>query len=267
MKRIVFRWLKVILLIYCLLGIAIYYLQDSILFGPEPLEKDYKYKFDRPYTEVNLPYNARSTINIIQFPAKDTAAKGVVLYFHGSRKNIAHYAAAAPEFTNRGYHVWMMDYPGFGKSTGQFTEQQLYDWALVLYKLARARYSADSIVIYGKSMGTGIASQLASIRNSKALMLEGAYYSLPSIIGSWLPIYPVNNMIRIKLPAWQYLQQVSAPVIIFHGSNDRTIPYSNASRLRPCLKPHDLFVRVEGGHHNDLRKFGVFQQTLDSLLK
>ena len=70
----------------------------------------------------------------------------------------------------------MIDYPGFGKSTGVFSEQLLYDWALTLYKLARAYYSPDSIIIYGKSMGTGIAAQLASIRDCRHLILETPYY-------------------------------------------------------------------------------------------
>jgi pimeloyl-ACP methyl ester carboxylesterase len=269
MKRTIFRWLKVLILLYCLIGIVIYYLQDKLLFHPEPLSPNYKYNFGVPFTELNLPYSENSTINIIQFHAQDTAVKGVVLYFHGNKKNIERYAPAAPLFTSKGYHVWMIDYPGFGKSTGQFTEQMLYDWALVFYKLARARYSPDSIILYGKSMGTGIATQLASIRNCRALILEGPYYSIPSILDSrvLLPIYPSNKMIRFKLPTWQYLQQVAAPVTIFHGSDDGTIPYRNAKRLQAFLKPGDAFVRIEGAHHNDLREFPLFRQKLDSLLK
>jgi alpha-beta hydrolase superfamily lysophospholipase len=268
MKRIVFRWLKLLILIYCLVGLAIYYLQGKLLFKPQPLDVSYKYAFRQPFTEVNLPWNARSSINIIQFHAKDSAnAKGVVLYFHGNKKNIERYAPAAPQFTERGYHVWMIDYPGFGKSTGDFTEQQLYDWALVFYKLARARYSPDSIIIYGKSLGTGIASQLASIRNSKELILEGPYYSLPSIFDSWLPVYPTNKMIHFKLPTWKYLQNVLAPVVIFHGTDDYTIPYWNAKKLRPYLKPTDIFVPIEDAHHNDIQQFPVYKQKMDSLLR
>src|SRR5438046_1666216 len=122
MKKILFRWIKLIVLLYCIIGIAIYYLQDKVLFHPQSLSRDYQYNFSFPYKEVNLPYSQTSTINIIQFPAKDTVAKGVVLYFHGNKKNIAWYARFAPSFTSQGYNVWMIDYPGYGKSTGDFTE-------------------------------------------------------------------------------------------------------------------------------------------------
>jgi alpha-beta hydrolase superfamily lysophospholipase len=266
-KKLFFRWLKVFILIYCTIGIVIYYAQDKILFHPQPVTAQTQYSFAYPFREVNLPYTNKSTINIIEFTTNQPQPRGVVLYFHGNKENITHYAKAAPDFTSRGYEVWMIDYPGFGKSTGEFTEQQLYDWALVFYKLAQARYSKDSIIIYGKSMGAGIAAQLATLRDCKALVLESPYYSFPSIIGSWLPVYPVNKMIRFKLPTWQYLQQITNPVIIFHGASDNTIPLRNASQLKPFLKPHDEFITVEGAHHNDIPTFPVYQKKLDSLLK
>ena len=266
-KKILFRWLKVLILVYCLIGIAIYYGQDKIMFHPQPVPAASQYNFPRAFKEVNIPYTKTSNINIIQFAAKQPQPKGVVLYFHGNKQNISRYAKAAPDFNNRGYDVWMIDYPGFGKSTGDFTEQRLYDWALVFYKLARARYSKDSIIIYGKSMGTGIASQLATIRDCKALVLEAPYYSFPSIIGSWLPVYPLNNMIKFKLPTYQYLQEVTNPVIIFHGTSDITIPYRNSKKLKPLLKPTDEYITIEGGKHNDLTEFPRYQQKLDSLLK
>ena len=267
MKKVIFRWLKIIILLYCLIGIGLYYLQDKILFHPEPLAASYQYRFDAPYKEVNLLYNQQSNINIIQFTTNRPQPKGVVLYFHGNKQNIGWYAKNAPLFTSQGYEVWMMDYPGFGKSTGDFTEQQLYNWALVLYKLARAHYAPDSIIIYGKSMGTGIAAQLATMRDCKTLVLESPYYSFPSIVGSWLPIYPTDKMIHFKIPTGQYLQEITNPVIIFHGTSDHVIPYSNAKRLQPFLKPKDAFVTIEGGHHNDLPEFPLFKQKLDSLLK
>jgi uncharacterized protein len=266
-KKILFRWLKVFILIYCLIGIAIYYGQDKLLFHPQPVAANSPYSFTSPFKEVNIPFSKNSTINIIQFAANQPQPKGVVLYFHGNKQNITRYAKAAPEFTSRGYDVWMIDYPGFGKSTGAFTEKQLYDWALVFYKLAQARYSKDSIIIYGKSMGSGIAAQLATLRDCKALIMEAPYYSFPSIIGSWLPVYPLNKMIRFKLPTWQYVQEITNPIIIFHGTSDNTIPYRNSKKLKPFLKTTDEFVTIEEGHHNDLSTFPVYKQKMDSLLR
>jgi uncharacterized protein len=267
MKKHLVRWLKIIIIVYCLIGIGIYYLQDKLLFHPEPLDAGYLYQFDHPYKEINIPYSEGSVINLIRFTTVDTPAKGVVLYFHGNRKNIGWYARFAPAFTKQGYEVWMMDYPGYGKSTGAFTERQLYDWSLVCYKLARARFSPDSIILYGKSMGSGIATQLASIRDCKRLMLETPYYSFPSILSSYLPMYPMEKMVQFKIPTWKYLQLVTAPVTIFHGTDDWIIRYQNAKRLQPFLKKGDQFITIEDGSHNNLDTFPRYQQTLDSLLR
>src|ERR1035438_1513512 len=124
----IFRWLKIIVLSYSVLGISFYYMQDYILFHPEPLTRNTKYQFDNKYDEINIPYNKETTLNIIRFKTNDSIAKGVVLYLHGNRKNISWYAKYAGNFTNKGYEVWMLDYPGFGKRTGKFAEQGLYGY-------------------------------------------------------------------------------------------------------------------------------------------
>lgn len=265
-RKLIFRWLKIIVFIYSLVGISFYYLQDKILFHPEPLPSDYNYSFSFPHKEINIPYTKESIINIIQFPSTESYCKGVVLYFHGNEKNIGRYAEYAPRFTQQGYEVWMIDYPGFGKSTGSFEEKILYDWALALYKFSRTRFPPDSIIIYGKSLGTGIAAELASIRDCRQLILETPYYDFQSIVGDWLHIYPLNRLMRFKIPTWQYLQKVDAPVTIFHGTSDWIISYSNASRLKPYLKEKDQFITIEGGGHNDLYIFPTVLQKLDSIL-
>ncbi|HYJ38958.1 MAG TPA: alpha/beta fold hydrolase [Chitinophagaceae bacterium] len=264
-KKIIFRWVKVLVIAYCVIGIALYYLQDKLLFHPEPLDRNQNFNFNLPNKEVNIPFNATSNLNLIQFTTADTP-RGVVLYFHGNRKNISHYAKFVPEFTRNGYEVWMMDYPGFGKSTGEFSEQRIYDWSLLIYNLSRKHFSPDSIIIFGKSMGTGIAAQLAAVRDTRRLILETPYYSLPSIIGQYAPIYPVNRMIHFKIPTYKYLQRVTAPITIFQGTADWIIWHSNAYALRPFLKPGDEFISIQGGRHNNLHQFTIFQEKLDSVL-
>ena len=253
-------------MIYGLIGIAIYYLQDTILFHPEKMEKNLSYSFSIPHKEINISYNNSSNINIIQFTT-EAAAKGVVLYFHGNRKNIAWYAKYAPNFTKNGYEVWMIDYPGYGKSTGTLTEKRLYDYAEQLYIMAASRFAKDSIILYGKSMGSGIAAYIASRKNCKELILETPYYSVTSLAAHYFPIYPVDRMIHYKIPSYEYLQRIIVPVTIFHGTDDGVIPYSNAEKLKPFLKLADKFVTISGGSHNDLNDFPLFHHKLDSLLK
>jgi alpha-beta hydrolase superfamily lysophospholipase len=262
-----FRYAKWAIGIYLLIGLLIYTLQDYLLFHPKVLPAGYTYAFQQPFKEINLNYDSRININIIQFTTSDRTPKGIVLYFHGNRKNIDWYAKFAPRFTQQGYEVWMMDYPGFGKSTGELTEQRMYDWALQTYQLANARIGADSIIIYGKSLGTGVAAQLAATKDCKRVILETPYYSLPDVVGSYAPIYPLQRMIKYHFPVHEYLPLIPEPITIFHGTNDWVIHYSQAKKLQALLKPTDAFITIEGGDHNNLNDYKVMQVYIDSLLR
>lgn len=267
MSKKVLRWVKVIVLLYCIIGIALYYLQSVFLFHPVALPRDYKYRFNIPFAEVEIPINKTDTLNMVKFFPTGTIRKGVVIYFHGNKGNINRYAKFAPAFTNNNYEVWMADYPGYGKTTGQRTEQILYEQASQVYRMAVSKYGNDSIILYGKSLGTGIASYLASLQDCKGLILETPYYSIPDIFRCYAPIYPVSRMITYKIPTHEYLANVKAPITIYHGTDDRVIPYRCAAKLKDLLKSQDQFITIQDGSHNDLSKFSLFQQKLDSLLK
>jgi pimeloyl-ACP methyl ester carboxylesterase len=266
-KKSLFRFLKVALLIYGIVGIAIYFLQDYLILRPVKLARNYRFKIDMPFIEVNMPYDEKTNINILQFTTTAVKPKGVVLYFHGNRTNVLRYTRFVPYFTKWGYEVWIIDYPGYGKSTGTFSEDLVYDWSSIMYKLARTRFSADSIIIYGKSLGTGIAAHLASVRNCRYLILETPYYSLPSVVGFYAPIYPVNRLIHHQFPTYKYLPQVTDPIVIMHGTSDWVVPYSNSLKLKPLLKKTDELITIPGGTHNDLYRFPQVPRVLDSLLR
>jgi len=263
----VWKWFKVLAIVYVLSGVALYFLQDYVLFHPVSLKKDHNYDFPEKHKDINIPITENSNLNIVQFFSTDTITKGVVLYFHGNKKNISWYAKYPPYFTKHGYEVWIIDYPGFGKSTGKLTEQTLYDWANYMYTFARSRFGADSIIIYGKSMGTGIATHLASLQPCKKLILETPYYDYPSVIKHYLPIYPIEWMIHYKIPTHDYIEKVIAPVTIFQGTDDWLVTYNNAKRLKPFLKKGDEFITIKNGGHNDLFKFKQTTDKLDLLLR
>ena len=243
-----------------------YFTQDAILFHPQKLASGYQYKFDIPFREINYPVNDKKNLSIVQFTVPDSICKGVVLYFHGNRQNINRYASYATNFIKNGYEVWMMDYPGFGKSTGERNEKILYEDAYRLYKMARKRFSTDSIVIYGKSIGAGIAVQLASTRDCKRLILETPYYSIDALAKHYFFIYPVSQMTKYTFPSYAYLENVTAPVTLFHGTKDEVIPYRHAVNLIKKIKSQYELITISKGKHNNLVNFELYQKKLDSLL-
>ena len=262
----IWKWFKIIALIYTITGIALFFLQDKFIFHPQKLSADYKYQFNIPFLEINLPVAIERNLSIVRFTVPDTIRKGIVLYFHGNTKNINHYAPFAPNFTRSGYEVWMIDYPGFGKSTGKREEQVLYNDALTLYKMAISNVSAEHIIIYGKSIGTCIAAQLASIRECKRLILETPYYSMDALAKHYFFMYPVMPMTKYSLPTYEYFEYINAPITIFHGTKDEVIPYKHAQWLTDKKKGTEL-ITISNGRHNNLADFPLYQHKLDSVLQ
>lgn len=265
-KKKLIRVAKIAFAFYALAGIAVYHLQEKFMFHPTPLEANAAFSFPDLHKEVNIQVDASTNYNLVQFTTPDTP-KGVVLYFHGNMENVNHYAAAAKNFTSNGYEIWMIDYPGFGKSSGELTEETMYQQALEVYKMSRKQFEPSEIIIYGRSIGSGVAAQLASIRDCKRLVLETPYYSLTTLASRFLWMYPMEAMSKFKLPTFQYLSKVTAPVTIFHGTEDGVIPYRHAEKLKEVLKKNDAFITIKGGSHNDLISFPIFQQNLRALLQ
>jgi alpha-beta hydrolase superfamily lysophospholipase len=266
MKKL-FKWLGVLLLVYIAGGVILFFIQDKILFYPAKLHKDFVFQFSQPYNEINIPVTDEKNLNIIRFTVPDSVCKGVVLYFHGNRENVTRYAPFARYFTSKNYEVWIPDYPGFGKSTGPRNEKVLYEDAYRLYRLARNKFSADSIVIYGKSIGTGIAAQLASVRDCKRLILETPYYSMDELAGHYFFMYPVSSLTKYEFPINQYLEKVQTPVTIFHGTKDEVIPYKQAAKLMKIINQKGELVTILKGKHNNLTESELYQKKLDSLLQ
>ncbi|HYK56549.1 MAG TPA: alpha/beta fold hydrolase, partial [Flavisolibacter sp.] len=200
-KRNIRRTTTTLLLIYIMGGIILYFIQDLLLFHPTPLPQDHQFSFRQPFEEVNVPVDGR-TLNMVKF-RPHSVRKGIVLFFHGNRHNVEHYSKYPPLFTKNHYEIWMIEYPGFGKSTGKRTEETMYHDALWMYDKAAKEINMDSLIIYGKSIGTGVASFLASQRQSKQLILETPYYSIDALAKHYFPFYPVMPMTRYSFPIYK----------------------------------------------------------------
>lgn len=267
-RKKLFTLLKVAILVYCIPGIILYYLQDKFLLHPKSLDKDHPFSFQQPFHEYWISLNASTQINVVKFlPPDSNAVRGAIIYFHGNRENVERYAPLVKIFTQQGYEVWMPDYPGFGKSSGEQSEAVFYQVATQVYKLVNAHIGKDSISVYGKSLGTGFAAYLASSEPVKQLILETPYYSIPDVFNSFTLIYPTRMMSKFNVPAYKYLSETTAPITIFQGTNDGVIFYRRAKKLKTFLKPSDKYYLIEGGKHNTLFEYPIYKKAIDSLLR
>lgn len=260
------KWIRAVLIGYVLVGVALYFLQEKFMFHPKPLANDAVLNISQPYEEIRLPVTDEKVIHITRFTTSDTVPRGAVLYFHGNRNNVEHYAAATELLTQSGYEVWMPEYPGFGKSTGERSEKIMKQDAELVYKLLRSRFAASNIIIYGRSLGSGPACWLASRVDCKRLVLETPYSSMTDLMGTYAFIYPVKWMAKYEFDNKKCLHDVDAPITIFHGTSDGVIPIKLARRLAAAAPGKAELIEVQGGGHNNLREFPVFTDMMRVVL-
>jgi uncharacterized protein len=262
-KRIVL----VIVIVYFTIGALLYLTQELFFFHPTPLPENYPYPFKQSFKEVNVKL-PNGNLNFVKFfPPSDVPVVGAVLYFHGNMTNISRYAANTEIFTKKGFVVFMPDYPGFGKTTGTRTEQRMLSDAQLVYDSVAKEFSKNQIIVYGKSMGTGVATVIAGQNNCKLLVLETPYKSLPALAAYYTKVYPTNFMINYKLNTFKNIEAVKCPIVAFHGVKDEIIPYHLAQAISTKFKPTDVFITINEGKHNNLTSFSAYTITIDSLLK
>jgi len=217
--------LIVILVIYIIISIALYYLQDYILFKPEKLPKDFQFLYENQDTEeYNLETRDGATINGVLFKPKNES-KGLILYLKGNSKSIKGWGKFAVDFTRHDYTVLMVDYRGFGKSTGRRSQKAIKRDLQVVYNRIKEKTIEDRVIIYGRSLGSGFAAKLASTNNPKMLILDAPYYSLTKVTNRYMPFMPLSILLKYPLPTYKWLKYVQCPIHIIHGTNDKLIPF------------------------------------------
>ena len=239
-------------------------LQRTFILHPKKLDKSHVYDFDFQFKEINFP-TEDGLVNAIHAKTENES-KGVVLYFHGNADNLKRWGKVSSDFLDRDYDVIMLDYRGFGKSDGKATEENMYEDALAMYHYALEYYDTDELFIYGRSIGSGVASALAARVEAKKLLLETPFYSLPDVVKEKYPFVLLVFRLDFHFPNHEHLETLDMPVHIFHGTKDKVVPYESAEKLRKYLKHYDSFLTIPGGGHKDLPTFSVYQSRLTEIL-
>lgn len=185
-------------------------------------------------------------------PAADTAAQWL-LYLHGNAGNVT--SSILPQFYARwhalGLQVLAIDYRGYGESDDRLTsEQGTYSDARAAYDWLRTvrGVPADRIVIYGHSLGSGVATELALHVQAAGLIVEGAFTSVPDIGAAAYPWYPVRLLSRQRFASIDKIARVAMPKLIMHAADDRIVPFAMGQQLYAAASAPKEWVQLKGGH-------------------
>lgn len=246
---------------------ALYFFQEKFIFFPDKLPARFRFSFQPPFEEIEVKAGDGTQLSSLLFTTGQESAKGVIFYLHGNAGSLQSWGDAAAIYNRLGYDVLMMDYRGYGKSGGHITtEMQLHSDVEAVYNLLKQRYAEDRIIVLGYSIGSGLAARLACHQHPRMLILQAPYYSLTGVMQDAYPVLP-SFILKYPLQTYKYIKTCQAPIVIFHGVQDKVIRYHHALQLKTLLKKTDMLITLDGVGHNGITNDPQYQMELQQILK
>ena len=254
-----------LLLVYIIISVLLYFLQDYLMFKPEKLPADFQFQYEnQEIEEYNIETRDGAILNGLRFKAANP--KGVVFYLKGNSKSIKGWGKFAVDFTRHGYEVLMVDYRGFGKSTGRRSQKAIKRDMQVIYNKIKEKVPEKYILLYGRSLGSGFAAKLASMNNPRLLILDAPYYSLSKVAKKFIPFMPLSLLIKFPMPTYKWMRYVQCPIHIIHGTDDRLIPFKTSVKLSKIRPEITTLHTVIGGGHKNLNTFESYHKILENII-
>ena len=264
-RFIILRLLLLSSIIYLLYISYIYFNQAEMVFVANKLPKNYKFEFNQEFEELNISSFDGKKQNGLLF--KTPNPKGLIFYLHGNAGSLDSWGNNAKIYTDLGYNIFFLDYRGFGKSEGQIENQeQIFKDISIVYDKVKSEYNDKETIIMGYSIGTGLATYLASIKSPNKLILQAPYYNFLEFSTSRAPYFP-DFLKKFQFETNKYITKVKSQIYIFHGNQDQLISVTNSVRLKKICKPKDVLFTLENQGHIGINENLNFQEKLKEILK
>jgi alpha-beta hydrolase superfamily lysophospholipase len=251
--------LPAIVVAYAAILGVLYERQERMIFPGTALPPDHPFRFDQRFEEVRIPVPGAS-LDALHF--MQDRPRGLVFFVHGNAGNLDVWATGLDFYRNIGYDLFIFDFRGYGKSTGTIeSEAQLKTDVRAAWDYIAPQYAGKPIIVYGRSLGTGLAAALARDVNPALLVLVSPYTSVTAIAQQRFPFVP-GWLVKYPLRTEAIIGDIKSPILMFHGSDDRLIPPSESEKLKALAKsPTDLVI-VKGAHHGDVHRFPQYLNAL-----
>lgn len=250
--------------LYLIVLVLLYIRQESFIFYPTKLSPTYGFNQFENFEEHLLKTPNDGLINALHF--KSQKSKGLVLYFHGNARSLDDWAWVNEDFKNLEFDLFIWDYRNYGKSKGKLSERNINSDGHFLYDQIIKQYDPENIVLYGRSLGTGPAMELATKVAAKCLILETPYTSVGAMAGANFPFLPIKQLLKYKFNNIRKIKNLKMPVYIFSGTNDSITPHKHSLKLAKRMKEGKIFI-FEGGLHGNLSDFPKYHEALGEILK
>ncbi|NRQ01712.1 alpha/beta hydrolase [Marinobacterium sp. xm-d-530] len=243
-------------LLYISASAYMYFAQESLIFKPtyetESVEKVFPGASE---LFINTPHGNR--LQTWYKPAKP--GQEILVYLHGNARNMSTRGRLINILSEGDRGLLIFSWGGFGQSTGTPSEVSFYEDARAVFDWLAKEHNLNSsdLIIYGESLGTGVAVQLATERDFKGVILAAPYTSIAQMAADDYPWLPVNLLLKHRFDSIDKVQQVHEPLVILHSTDDDTIPYEQGVTLFEAAEEPKLFMGFEDREHTRFRSEDV----------
>jgi fermentation-respiration switch protein FrsA (DUF1100 family) len=253
------KWILVLVFVGCLGGFAaLFFGQRKFVFPIPQAGRTAPEGAGFPEAEEHILTTADGEKVIVwHVPAKPGHA--VVIYFPGNGDFLAGCVSRLRGITSDGTGLLALSYRGYAGSSGRPSERGLLMDAAAAYAFTAAHYQSDRMIVWGFSLGTGVAVALAAERPVGKLILEAPYTSVTDVADGISSIVPIRWLIRDQFRSDERIARVSAPLLIMHGARDPVISISLGERLFALAHEPKQFARFSEGGHDNLDKYGAIE--------
>tara|TARA_R110002096_G_scaffold50152_2_gene131940 strand:+ start:786 stop:1604 length:819 start_codon:yes stop_codon:yes gene_type:complete len=241
----------------------LYVTQESLLFPGTKLPDDYRFDFDLPFEEITIPVDG-AELNALHFRQENP--RGLVFFLHGNGGNLQSWTSNIRYYQQVNYDMFMLDYRGYGKSSGEIeSEAQMHADVRAAWDRVAAEYDGKPIVIYGRSLGSAVATKLAADVDPALLILVSPFSSVVAMAKQEYPYLPAS-LVRYPFRTDELIGKVKSPIIFVHGTDDRLIPLSHSELLlERATAPSELLV-IDGAGHSDIHRYESYTEGLTAAL-
>ncbi len=264
MKDIVWAALILSITFYSLLLLGLYLFQEKLLFPGTKLDKDYQFSFTLPFEEITIPVEG-AELNALHFKQPDP--QGLVFFLHGNAGNLEEWTIGVDFYEKVNYDLFIFDYRGYGKSTGKITSQkQLMEDVNTAWQSIAPMYKEKPIAIYGRSLGSALATELATTVESDLLVLVSPFSSMIDIAKEQYPFVP-SALLRYPFRTDKIINNVNSPIAIIHGDKDDFIDISHSYSLQSTLTKPSAVTVINGASHSDIHEYPQYLDAFATLLR
>jgi hypothetical protein len=241
-----------VVLAYLAIAAAAFFLQPQLIFFPGIGRDDptTPASYGLPFEDVRIPTEDGERLHAWYVPAAQ--ARGTALLFHGNAGSIAQRVAWLPMFQKLRLNALLVEYRGYGRSSGSPSEQGFYlDAGAALTHLSAERATPSArVVVFGESLGGAVAARLASEQPVGAVVLMSTFTSAPDLAAELYPFLPARLLTRYEFDSLASMPRIAVPVIVAHSRDDEIVPFAHGRRLYEAASEPKAFLELSGGHND-----------------